>query len=90
LNHSANTLRIYRRALLAFNEWCAIYGAHHPVTDAQLARYLNHVLHKRGASVVPVHLSAIGRFYRARGWRLNPKAAQIAPVMQVARREGRA
>ena len=85
--HSANTLRIYRRAQLAFNEWCRDYGFAHPVSEANIARYLHHVLRRRGATVVPVHLSAIGMLYRSRGWQCDTRREPIFRETQTAKRE---
>jgi hypothetical protein len=86
VNH---TERIYYKAQLHFDNWCQTEGLQHPISAEKMAVYLKHCLDDRGASTVPVRLSAIGRWYRDRGLAFDIKAYAIQEIVQTARRQMR-
>jgi hypothetical protein len=56
-----------------------------PASHKDVAAYLRHAGKVRGPTVVPVHLSAIARLYRAAGQPLDTKAPVIQRVVKPAR-----
>ncbi len=86
---TATTHRLYEAAVEAFGQYCTANDIPLPAAHAQIAAYLAEVRRYRGASVVPVHLSAIARYYRAAGWPLDTKADVIQAIVKPARQAAR-
>ena len=82
---TTNTDRLYAAAQEAFRSWCRNRHIRFPASHDDIANYLRFCAMERGTSVVPVHLSAIARLYRDRGWRLDTKAGVIQEVVAAVR-----
>jgi hypothetical protein len=81
-------MRLYAGAQRGFLIWLQAQPLGSlPDTHDAVARYLRTVLRRRGASVVPVHASAIAALYRDQGLPLDTRAPAIQAVLSVARRE---
>jgi hypothetical protein len=82
---ASTTERFYLTAQEAFRVWCRGNGVRFPASHEDVAAYLRHAAKVRGPTVVPVHLSAIARLYRAAGRPLDTKAPVIQRVVKPAR-----
>jgi hypothetical protein len=82
---SATTDRLYFAAQEAFRAWCREHGFRFPAPHEAVAAYLRHCAKTRGASAVPVHLSAIAQLYREARRPIDTKSHVIQQVVRVAR-----
>jgi hypothetical protein len=81
-----NTDRLYAAAQLSFEAWCRARRIRRsPPSHEAVADYLRDCAETRGASVVPVHLSAIAALYREHGHALDTRHPVIQEVVKVAR-----
>lgn len=84
------TDRLYSSAQLAFQTWCRTNRIRFPPRAMPaIADYLRSCAKERGASTVPVHLSAIASLYRERGLPLDTKATVIQAVVRRSRKRMR-
>lgn len=86
---STTTERLYAGALASFDDWLKLERRQFPVPPHGIAAYLRMMGRQRGASVVPVHLSAIARYHRACGLSLDTKHPAIQRVTLAAREQMR-
>lgn len=88
LERSPTTMRLYAGAQRGYLDWLRRQPMGSlPDMHEAVARYLRAVLRRRGASVVPVHASAIAALYRDQGLPLDTRAPVIQAVLSVARQE---
>lgn len=85
---SPATERQYASAVASFHAWSGEHDVSFPASYADVARYLRRCGVLRGASAVPVHLSAIARLHRDAGHPFDTKAPVIQRVVSGARRRG--
>ena len=86
---SATSERLYAAALASFDQWLKLRRRQFPVPPQGVAAYLRVTGRERGASTIPVHLSAIAGYYRACGLSLDTKHPAIQRITMAAREQMR-